>query len=548
MEREIKNVIILGVDSLRTDRTLLGGYEYDTAPTITSLAKEGIYCENSLTNSGPTQLAFPSIATSTYPLDFGGYDVGIKSRPPSLAEVLKNEGYSTFTFATDHAGTKPNGYAEGYDYFESIYDLDTIWKNATIYTRYYSKLREEGVIDHAEYVRLNNIYFLRITKQTIEYCDEALLNFKKTLSKYNDLYPYNFKVLKSVFKNHLKLLETSPEKFIKKYSNASDINDYLTLIEFIRVYRRSLFSFFIVFKKFKFFKILFYKIRGRLYKNFASSDYMTDTLIKWIDENKENKFFANVFYADAHDFVSSQGKADVFKSGLNRFLSRINLKKKRLIERISLSEPAKASKLYDASVSYIDENIARVIDYLTEESLIDSTLIVIFSDHGTQLNIQSTRDLTATFYDEYVRVPLIFFSPNLNNISLTANIGLVDMAPTIIDILGIDEVSHFQGLPVYSDKASKREYFRLENAGRGPCDIKRKFFNIGFRGNKWKFIYKEKKDGFDIELYDLDSDPLELTNVSEDTQNTNVVKNFIDLAKIRCSEIREINETKDFST
>ena len=81
MTNKIKNVIFLTVDSMRYDRMQCNGYPMHTTPSIESLMKNGISCSNAFTHSHPTQFSFPSIFTSTLPLDFGGYIIdtpGIK--------------------------------------------------------------------------------------------------------------------------------------------------------------------------------------------------------------------------------------------------------------------------------------------------------------------------------------------------------------------------------------------------------------------------------------------------------------------------------------
>jgi uncharacterized sulfatase len=111
MSYEIKNILFLSVDSLRYDQLEQDGYS--VAPTIKWLGNNGISCSNTFTNGPPTQFAFPSIFTSTMPLDFGGYDRGIKDRMVTLAEVLKEHKYSTAAFSISPWLSSFYGYNRG---------------------------------------------------------------------------------------------------------------------------------------------------------------------------------------------------------------------------------------------------------------------------------------------------------------------------------------------------------------------------------------------------------------------------------------------------
>jgi hypothetical protein len=259
MAPKLQNVIFLGIDSVRYDRLIGGGYDYDSAPTITFLAENGIQCSQAVTNSGPTQMAFPSIVTSTYPLDCGGYDNGILSRPDSLAKIFKRANYSTFGFAQDQVNTNVNGYADGYDSYENIYDIDTIWKNAVIYIRYYKGLLKDKRCSKSEFIELNYIYLSKIIQQTIEYCSAAIEEDSSHNKKYKDLYPYDFYKVKKIFESHKISLNKNKENFITTYADAVDINDYFTWVDFIKVYRKYMFSIFFVIKFWPGLKKYFYK-------------------------------------------------------------------------------------------------------------------------------------------------------------------------------------------------------------------------------------------------------------------------------------------------
>ena len=243
------------------------------------------------------------------------------------------------------------------------------------------------------------------------------------------------------------------------------------------------------------------------------------------------------------ELAGSVGISNAYFKDANKFLKSSNNTELSFVDKITPSDPRKASLLYDASLGYIDSEIKRILDFLKKNEMFNNTLIVIFSDHGTQVGEESRKDLTCSFYDEYVRVPLIFYSPKLLPKSIKANVGLIDMAPTVLDLLGLAPSPHFKGMPVYANVVTERPYIMLENAGRGPCDISRKALNVSFRSSDWKFIYSEVPDsnkeiGFDVELYDLNLDKTENNDLSKEDKHAALVATFVAIAQARCEEVR----------
>ena len=90
------NVIFLIVDCLRQDKLGATGYKPDLTPNLNKLYLNGLKATKHYSNGCVTQVAFPSIFTSSLPLDYGGYNDGIKNRPISFPETLFNEGYETW--------------------------------------------------------------------------------------------------------------------------------------------------------------------------------------------------------------------------------------------------------------------------------------------------------------------------------------------------------------------------------------------------------------------------------------------------------------------
>ncbi|MCP2619343.1 sulfatase, partial [Candidatus Aminicenantes bacterium AC-335-K20] len=120
------NIIILTIDTLRADHLECYGYQGVKTPNINRLAYEGVLFENVICQ---TPLTFPShcsIFTGTYPLFHGVRDNGsfyLEENQITLAEILKNRGYTTGAFIGAFVLDSRWGLDQGFDYYYDNFDL-----------------------------------------------------------------------------------------------------------------------------------------------------------------------------------------------------------------------------------------------------------------------------------------------------------------------------------------------------------------------------------------------------------------------------------------
>jgi len=115
--RDDINILFILIDTLRSDRLGLYGYERETSPFMDSLASSGIQFGKNLSQSSWTKASMASLWTSLYPLGVGvtKFDQGISEEAEMPAELLKAEGYRT-------VGLYRNGWVSGYFGFEQGFD------------------------------------------------------------------------------------------------------------------------------------------------------------------------------------------------------------------------------------------------------------------------------------------------------------------------------------------------------------------------------------------------------------------------------------------
>jgi arylsulfatase A-like enzyme len=187
----------------------------------------------------------------------------------------------------------------------------------------------------------------------------------------------------------------------------------------------------------------------------------------------------------------------------------------------------KFSTQYDGEVAFVDYEIGNIIKTLEYLGRKDDTLIIVTSDHGEGLGQHDNLVHTVNIYEEAVRVPLIFHWPKhiLRDRIINAPVELVDLMPTIFDLIGItDDKFSFQGQslsnalcngskldldrPVYLH----RPYFKglyLPLLYNKKIWLKGEKFAIKI--NNWKYIEAEEENT--KELFDLNADSLELKNI-----------------------------------
>jgi choline-sulfatase len=172
-----------------------------------------------------------------------------------------------------------------------------------------------------------------------------------------------------------------------------------------------------------------------------------------------------------------------------------------------------ADRPYDGEIAYMDRYVGALMDRLGEKGLRDKTLVVVAGDHGEGLGDKVELGHGIFLYEETLRVPLLI--QNQGVIRRPGVIGetvrLVDVAPTILDILGLGaETAGMQGQSFAGwlrgsgrrDRDSVVEtVFPRENFGWSEL--------VGLVSGPWKYIQAPKP-----ELYDLAHDPGENRNLA----------------------------------
>ena len=106
-----------------------------------------------------------------------------------------------------------------------------------------------------------------------------------------------------------------------------------------------------------------------------------------------------------------------------------------------------------------DRLLGRLIDRLQQDGRLEKTLIVVTGDHGIRTSVEDPSLHSGALDDYTFCVPLFVFAPGLLNstTSLPWVTSHIDIAPTILDLLGVENGREFeQGTPIWDDRLKVR--------------------------------------------------------------------------------------------
>jgi len=192
--------------------------------------------------------------------------------------------------------------------------------------------------------------------------------------------------------------------------------------------------------------------------------------------------------------------------------------------------------LYRAEIAHVDEQLAAIRDALVAAGEWEDTILVVTADHGENIGDHGMMDHQYCLYDTLVHVPLVIHGGAFTGgDDLTDLVSLADLAPTLLDVAGIDAPearSTFQGRSFHPDAdAPAREFVVGEYTAPMPSmaalerhvdDLPESVYTFdrslrAIRTEEYKLV--RGSDG-SRRLYDLRTDPGETRDVTADEPET----------------------------
>lgn len=240
-------------------------------------------------------------------------------------------------------------------------------------------------------------------------------------------------------------------------------------------------------------------------------------VLDWLDARPQDKpFFLYVHTIDTH--VPYQPPRDYLELyDPSKYEGPINFSKKSaLLEEIKLGRLPVATRdrerlaaLYDASISYHDVYFNVLMNGLEQRGLDADTMVVVTADHGEEFWDHGSVGHGHSLFDELLHVPLLLRVPGVTHAGdrLRTNVGLVDVAPTILDALGMDPPEAMTGRSFLPEL--------LGNVADAPRATVSGFMqgSRALAAGRYKLVQHELTQSA---LYDTRTDPQESKDVAAD--------------------------------
>ena len=189
---------------------------------------------------------------------------------------------------------------------------------------------------------------------------------------------------------------------------------------------------------------------------------------------------------------------------------------------------------YYACISYVDAQVGRVLNELDRLGLRESTIVVLFSDHGWHLGEHGLWGKT-TNYERDARVPLIVRAPGMTSQGreTPALVELIDLYPSLSELAGITIPTYLQGrsfVPLLRDPDLDwkpevlTQFPRGGNADEGGTNM-----GYSLRTERWRYIeWVKRATGAVIarELYDEQQDSNETVNLAGDSEYSKICEDL----------------------
>ncbi len=228
------------------------------------------------------------------------------------------------------------------------------------------------------------------------------------------------------------------------------------------------------------------------------------------------KFFAWFHFLDPHDMYVSHEKDGIPPYG------------------------PKLRDKYDAEVTYTDRYIGKLIDFVESKPWGKRTIIVVTADHGEAFGEHNQFAHGFELWENLVRVPMFFVVPGLSPKRIDVPRSAIDLAPTILELLGVDAkasadggVLELEGKSLVAEMSGKQPPAERDVVLDLPMTSDNDKRRALVRGSL-KIIAYGKEEA--LRLYDLAVDPEEKSPITKGEAFEDMARRYRELSK----SIREV--------
>jgi arylsulfatase A-like enzyme len=255
--------------------------------------------------------------------------------------------------------------------------------------------------------------------------------------------------------------------------------------------------------------------RMRPVRVYASAAEITDRMCSWLDKI-EPPFFVWAHYMDVHWPYHLEetltAPRDIARAWQD--LAVMHGRANNREQPMTTAQLDRFTELYEQSLQYLDTQIGKLLRYLDSSGHNSNTIIIIVSDHGEEfLDHGRWGHWESNLFDEILKVPFIIRLPGWTHSQvIRRQVRLLDLMPTILDLCGCPSTEGFEGISMtslWTQNGAEYEVTEcISEMHRAP------WYRIAVRTETFKYIWDNKHPD-QPELYNLQADPKEMKNVSE---------------------------------
>lgn len=207
-----------------------------------------------------------------------------------------------------------------------------------------------------------------------------------------------------------------------------------------------------------------------------------------------------------------------------------------------ISYGPKARDYYDGEVTFTDDYIGKLLDFVAQKPWGKRTAIIVSADHGEAFGEHHQVVHGFELWENLVRVPLMFVVPGADHARIEHPVSAIDLAPTILDLFGLPPQPSFEGTSLVPELFGTTD---AKEEGRDVViDLPQTSDNDKRRAlvhGKWKVIAFGLTEY--MQVFDLEADPDELKPITSGEVYDDMVKRFrsfeknvVDVPPTSCKE------------
>lgn len=512
----VNNVLLFIVDALRHDIVADGQQRQRLTPAIDRIVRKGTVLRV-IANAATTQFVLPSLLSQTYPLDYGGYDTGIRNRPKSWVELLRDAGYHTYLATSCNQYGLAHGYDRGFDQVRGLYSASgQIRRLALRKLIYVIELFDKGEIDEETLTRtIQEELGELLEKLAADSENQPVLSWGWRRAE-----RHNRWIGRQCLKE-LELLRTQPKVVINKLRSLTSIYYWSALGRdapgVVRQWARLVSA-----VLWQLERLVTHLGIGVNIPKYAAYQFTVEEVLRGlgaVTSRRDKPWLAYIHLMDVHSYFFFRGFVDLARKF--RFLPKLLRARRDGLTRRPI--------LHDLALMQVDHQIGRTLDRLEAEGTLDDTLIGVMGDHGkylAQVDGRPASDVHARTHREHLETGLAICGNQPIPHQTPPLLDSMSVAATLLEALNVEGHESFKGTSAYQ---GGRAFVISENAGRGSADLERKDLYFTITTNDHKLMTVLNDDELrTLALFDLNADPQEHNNIADDPANHETIGRLID--------------------